>query len=150
MRIERLDAGQVGRLGGSAAVAAHLRSLVPAGDSVGTGGPRDLGEGARRGRRCRQRLHRRFDTSGNDPRPLRVTPEELDEAIKLLPLELVAGLQVAIANVAEVAQAGVSEDVAVELPQGAADRAARGARRLGGRVRPGRAGALPEHGRDGV
>ena len=44
--------------------------------------------------------------------------EELDEAIKLLPLELVAGLQVAIANVAQVAQAGVGEDVAVELPQG--------------------------------
>ena len=47
-----------------------------------------------------------------------VAPEELDEAIKLLPLEVVAGLQVAIRNVAQVAQAGVSEDVAVELPQG--------------------------------
>ena len=35
-----------------------------------------------------------------------------------LPLEVVAGLQVAIANVAEVAQAGVGEDVSVHLPQG--------------------------------
>ena len=52
------------------------------------------------------------------PKPLLVTPEELDEAITRLPLELVAGLQVAIANVALVAEAGVSEDVAVDLPQG--------------------------------
>ena len=44
--------------------------------------------------------------------------EELDEALKQLALELVAGLQVAIANVALVAEAGVGEDVAVELPQG--------------------------------
>ena len=37
----------------------------------------------------------------------RVSPEELDAAIKRLPLEVVAGLQVAIANVAQVADAGV-------------------------------------------
>jgi len=118
MRIERLDAGQVGRLGGSAAVAAHLRSLVPAGDSVEPAVREILGRVRAEGDDAVSDYTRRFDTSGNDPRPLRVTPEELDEAIKLLPLELVAGLQVAIANVAEVAQAGVSEDVAVELPQG--------------------------------
>ena len=47
-----------------------------------------------------------------------VEPEELDAAIKGLPLELVAGLQVAIANVAEVAQAGVDESRTVKLPQG--------------------------------
>jgi histidinol dehydrogenase len=118
MRIERLDAGQVGRLGGSAAVAAHLRSLVPAGDSVESA-VREIVERVRaEGDEAISDYTRRFDTSGNDPRPLLVTPEELDDAIKLLPLELVAGLQVAIANVAQVAQAGVSEDVAVELPQG--------------------------------
>jgi histidinol dehydrogenase len=47
-----------------------------------------------------------------------VPQDELDDALTRLDLELVAGLQVAIANVAVVAQAGVSEDVAVELPQG--------------------------------
>ena len=47
-----------------------------------------------------------------------VAPEELDAAIKELPLELVAGLQVAIANVATVAQAGVDESTTVQLPQG--------------------------------
>jgi histidinol dehydrogenase len=61
---------------------------------------------------------RRFDTAGNEPRPLTVGRDELDAAIKELPLELVAGLQVAIANVAAVAQAGVDESKTVQLPQG--------------------------------
>jgi histidinol dehydrogenase len=61
---------------------------------------------------------RRFDTGGAEPRPLLVTPAELDEAITQLPLDLVAGLQVAIANVALVAEAGVGQETAVELPQG--------------------------------
>jgi histidinol dehydrogenase len=60
---------------------------------------------------------RRLDTAGSQPRPLRVSAEELDEAIKRLPLELIAGLQVAIANVALVADAGVGRDATVELPQ---------------------------------
>ena len=63
-------------------------------------------------------LTRRFDTAGNEPKPLIVEPGELDAAIKELPLELVAGLQVAIANVATVAQAGVDAERTVQLPQG--------------------------------
>ncbi len=118
MRIERLDAAQVGRLGGPVAAAAHLRSLVPDGASVESS-VRDIVEAVRtHGDDAVRDYTSRFDTSGNDPGPLVVSPGELDEAIRLLPLELVAGLQVAIANVAVVAQAGVSEDVAVELPQG--------------------------------
>jgi histidinol dehydrogenase len=61
---------------------------------------------------------RKFDTAGGEPRPLVVSPQELDAAIKELPLELVAALQVTIANVALVAHAGVGEDVTVALPQG--------------------------------
>jgi histidinol dehydrogenase len=118
MRIERLHAAQVLALGGPAAAATHLRSLVPGGGSVEPA-VREIVEQVRaRGDDAVNDYTRRFDTAGNDPRPLLLAPEELDEAIKLLPLELVAGLQVAIANVAEVAQAGVSEDVTVELPQG--------------------------------
>jgi histidinol dehydrogenase len=60
----------------------------------------------------------RFDTAGAEPRALRVTAQELDEAIKSMDLDVVAGLQVTIANVAQVAQAGVTEDVTVALPQG--------------------------------
>ncbi|HEY2632235.1 MAG TPA: histidinol dehydrogenase [Solirubrobacteraceae bacterium] len=62
---------------------------------------------------------RRFDTEGTEPRELRVAPEELDAALEQLPLDVVAGLQVAIANVAQVAAASIGPDqVAVDLPQG--------------------------------
>src|SRR5439155_20620073 len=63
-------------------------------------------------------LTRMIDTGEAPPHPLLVAAPELDEAIKRLPLELVAGLQVAIANVAEVAQAGAAAEQVVALPQG--------------------------------
>jgi histidinol dehydrogenase len=62
---------------------------------------------------------RRFDTDGAEPRELRIPAHELDEALEQMPLEVVAGLQVAIANVARVADASIGpEQVTVELPQG--------------------------------
>jgi histidinol dehydrogenase len=62
---------------------------------------------------------REFDTDGKQPLPLRVSAGELDEALEQMPLDVVAGLQVAIANVARVADAQVgSEQVEVELAQG--------------------------------
>jgi histidinol dehydrogenase len=62
---------------------------------------------------------RRFDTAGADPRELRVAPDELDTALEQMPLDVVAGLQVSIANVAQVADASIGPDeVAVVLPQG--------------------------------
>ncbi len=82
----------------------RVRAIV---DRVRTGGDRSLLDAIRE-----------FDTGGAQPRPLVVPREELDDAIKRLPLEVVAGLQVAIANVAQVADAGVSEEVTVALPQG--------------------------------
>ncbi len=118
MRLTRLDAQAVERLGGPAGAAAHLRSLVPDGLSVAEDVRAILARVRSEGDAAVLDYTRRFDTGGHTPRALLVTPEELDEAIKLLPLELVAGLQVAIANVALVAQAGVGEQIAVELPQG--------------------------------
>jgi histidinol dehydrogenase len=118
VRVERLSAQDVERLGGAAGTAAQLRARVPAGASVEepvreiVATVRAGGDGAVR------EYTRRLDTAGNDPRPPIVPAEELDEAIKELPLDVVAGLQVAIANVAEVAQAGVSKDVTVAAPQG--------------------------------
>jgi histidinol dehydrogenase len=118
MRIERLGKDECDRLGGPDGVATHLRALVPDGASV-AGAVREIVDRVRaEGDEAVREYTRLFDTSGSGPRPLLVPAEELDEAIKALPLELVAGLQVAIANVALVAQAGVSEDVSVELPQG--------------------------------
>jgi histidinol dehydrogenase len=118
MRLERLTVAEVGRLGGPAGAAAHLRSLVSSGANVEETVREIVGRVRAEGDEAVRDYTRRFDTAGEDPRPLLVAPEELDEAIKLLPLELVAGLQVAISNVAVVAQAGVSEDLAVDLPQG--------------------------------
>jgi histidinol dehydrogenase len=119
MRIERLGVADVERLGGKRAAAAHVRALIPGGASVEQA-VKEIVEGVRAGGDEAVREYtRRFDTAGSEPRPLLVPPEELDAAIRELPLELVAGLQVAIANVAEVAQAGVDESGrTVKLPQG--------------------------------
>ncbi len=118
VRLERLSGEDVTRLGGPAAVAAHLRSLVPAGDSVAEAVGFIVQSVREQGDEAVLDWTRRFDTAHADPRPLVVPAQELDEAIKRLPLELVAGLQVAIANVAQVAQAGVGADATVDLPQG--------------------------------
>jgi histidinol dehydrogenase len=123
VRLERLDPQDVERLGGPEGAAAHLRALVADGASVEDAVREIVGAVRARGDAAVHEYTRRYDTQGNDrseigQRPLVVAPEELDAAIKELPLELVAGLQVAIANVAEVAQAGVEEDRTVRLPQG--------------------------------
>jgi histidinol dehydrogenase len=118
MRIERLGVAEVTRLGGQRQTAAHVRALVPDGASVEET-VREIVQGVHAsGDEAVREYTRRFDTAGNEPKPLIVAPEELDAAIKELPLELVAGLQVAIANVAAVAQAGVEESKTVTLPQG--------------------------------
>ncbi len=119
MRIERLDVADVERLGSKRAAAAYVRALIPGGASVEEA-VKEIVESVRAGGDEAVRGYtRRFDTAGGEPRPLVVPPEELDAAIRELPLELVAGLQVAIANVAEVAQAGVDESSrTVKLPQG--------------------------------
>ncbi len=118
MRIERLSAADVERLGGPLAAAEQVRSLVRDGDSV-AGQVREIVAGVRAGGDAAVLDYtRRFDTAGNKARVLRVSEEELDEAITQLPLELIAGLQVAIANVARVAEAAIARDVTVSLPQG--------------------------------
>ena len=106
MRIERLDLAEVARLGGPRGAAAHVRALVPDGASVEEAVREIVDRVRAEGDAAVREYTRRFDTAGNEPKPLVVAPEELDAAIKELPLELVAGLQVAIANVATVAAGG--------------------------------------------
>jgi len=118
MAIERLSSEDIERLGGPAGAARRLHALVPGGASV-EAAVREITDSVRaEGDEAVRDYTRLHDTGGEEPRPLVVPAEDLDEAIRQLPLEVVAGLQVAIANVAHVAQAGVSEDVAVDLPQG--------------------------------
>jgi histidinol dehydrogenase len=123
MRLQRLSADELERLGGPAGVAAHVRSLVPGRESVEQAVAEIVQRVRADGDAAVLDYTRRFDGRGSEgseagQRPLVVTPEELDEAIKLLPLELVAALQVTIANVALVADAGVGEECAIDLPQG--------------------------------
>ncbi len=118
MRAERLSLEDVRGLGGAAGVAERLRSLVPGRASVEEDVEVIIANVWEGGDAAILDLTREFDTAGAEPRPLLVSPEELDAAIKLLPLDVVAGLQVAIANVAQMSQAGVEEEVTVDLPQG--------------------------------
>ena len=93
MRIERIEVAEIERLGGPAGVAKQLRELVPDGASVEQAVREIVADVHARGDAAVLDYTTRFDTSGSRPRPLLVAPEELDEAIKALPLELVAGLQ---------------------------------------------------------
>jgi histidinol dehydrogenase len=69
------------------------------------------------GDRALRELVARFDTGGAPPpRSLALAPDELDAG--LLDDDVRAGLEVAITNVALVADASIAEDVEVALPQG--------------------------------
>jgi histidinol dehydrogenase len=118
MQLSRIDAGELARRGGAVGTSEHLRSLIPEGDSVEEPVREILARVRAEGDEAVLDYTRTFDTAGGEPSPLLVREDELDDAIRQLPLELVAGLQVAIKNVAFVAQAGVSEDIGVELSQG--------------------------------
>jgi histidinol dehydrogenase len=118
VRVERLGALEIEQLGGLVGAAAHMRSLIPGGKTVAEDVEVILHRVRREGDSAVTELTREYDTRNAEPLPLVVSAEELDAAIKELPLDVVAGLQVAIANVAEVATAGTGEDVPVRLPQG--------------------------------
>ena len=118
MQVERWDRVDVEHRGGPEGAARRLRARVPLGESVADVVREIAREVGNDGDRAVLEATRRLDTAGREPRPLVVAPEELDEAIKTLSLDVVAGLQVAIANVAEVAAAGTGEDVPMRLPQG--------------------------------
>ena len=117
LRIERLGPAELSVLGVDG-VAARLRSLVPDAASVEVAVSGIVERVRADGDDAVLEYTRRFDTDGADPLPLLVTPGALDAAIQTLALDVVAGLQVAVANVAEVAQLGVQEDGQAILSQG--------------------------------
>jgi histidinol dehydrogenase len=118
MEIQRLSAAQVDGFGDPDGVALHLRRMVRSSESVREDVRQIVADVKDRGDVALVEYTKKLDTGGKDPRPLLVPEEALDEALKKLDLDLVAGMQVAIANVAEVAQAAIGGDVSVELPQG--------------------------------
>jgi histidinol dehydrogenase len=112
VRFERVEVGP-----DPVATAARVRALAPAPQSVSTAVEEIVETVRTGGDRALRELVARFDTGGAaPPASLRVAPEELDAG--LLADDVRAGLEVAIANVALVADAGVGEDVEVALAQG--------------------------------
>jgi histidinol dehydrogenase len=100
---------------GAAAAAARVRALVPPPASVADGVAEIVAAVRARGDAAVLEYERRF---GGGERPLRVTPEELGAALGALDGDVRAGLEVAIANVRAVAEAGLAGERGVVLPQG--------------------------------
>ncbi len=118
VQVSRLSLKELQDAGGPQAVVDRLRHIVATPDALVKQVSDIVSDVMKQGDEAVFRYTRMHDTGDAQPRPLLVPREELDEAIQQLPLDVVAGLQVAIANVAQVAQVGVGEDVSVELPQG--------------------------------
>lgn len=117
MQVERFPVDEVRDLE-PGEVAARVRSLVPGVESVADAVREIVGRVRRDGDVAVQALTSELDLAGAQPRPLLVEEQEMDAAIVSMRREVVAGLQVAISNVSEVAQAGVGRDEPVRLPQG--------------------------------
>jgi histidinol dehydrogenase len=118
VQVQRVRLDDVQRLGGAAGVARSLRSLVPAGAEVEDSVRAILADVRTRGDEAVLDYTRRFESARAGLDGLVVSAQELDEAMAKLTAEVYSGLEMAIANVAQVAAAGVQEDVSVPLPQG--------------------------------
>jgi histidinol dehydrogenase len=100
--------------GEAATVAARLRALVPSAESVSEAVAEIL-HAVRRGDEGLLEVERRF---GGGERPLRVGEDELAAALDALDPAVRAGLKLAAENVRCVAEAGLAEDVRVQLAEG--------------------------------
>jgi histidinol dehydrogenase len=118
MRIERLTVEDAARLGGPQAVAADLRARVPSSADVEDAVREIIAEVRERGDAALIDYTRGFDDVDLGDAGLLVSPQALDEAMAELSPAVYAGLESAIANVAQVAATATEEDVAVRLPQG--------------------------------
>lgn len=118
MQVRRFGLDDVQGAGGPEGIVGQLRQIVPTPDALLAHVREIVHQVMTHGDEAVLRYTRMYDTDGAEPRALAVSPQELDVAIQQLPLDVVAGLQIAIANVAQVAQAGVGKDAAVRLPQG--------------------------------
>jgi histidinol dehydrogenase len=91
-------------------LAAELRALVPAPESVADAVSEIIARVRASGDDALRYYTREFDTRGATPAALRVPDAELDTAVERLDEELRAGLELAITNVAKVAQARLAAD----------------------------------------
>jgi histidinol dehydrogenase len=98
------------------ALAREIRTMTPAAPSVAAAVAEIIAAVAAEGDAAVDRYTARFDE--DPPPPQRVEGEELGRALAALPEDVRAGLEVSIANVAEVAWSSASVDREVALPQG--------------------------------
>jgi histidinol dehydrogenase len=117
VRVERISQEKAQQLG-PAAVATQVRALIPGVESVSEQVREIIAEVRRDGDAAVMAMTSRFDLRGAPARPLAVEPAQLDEAIKSMSREVVAGLQVSITNVAEVASTLGAMDAGTRLQQG--------------------------------
>jgi histidinol dehydrogenase len=96
-------------------LAAELRELVPAPESVADAVCEIIARVRASGDDALRYYTREFDTGGATPAALRVPEAELDTAAERLDEDVRAGLELAIANVAKVAEARLSTDRTVEF-----------------------------------
>ena len=110
MRSERLALG-----GDPAALAAALRALVPAPQSVSAAVEEIIAAVRTGGDEAVRELTRTFDTAGAEPAPLQASDAELDAAAERLDPAVRAGLMTAIENVRRVAGEALRADRVVRV-----------------------------------
>jgi histidinol dehydrogenase len=113
VRFERRDA-----IASVPDLVAEIRGFVPQAPAVTDVVAAIVADVAARGDEAVIEYTERFDTPGETAPPLRVGADELTAALAGLDPDLRAGLEVAIANVAEVGWAGVRDQREVTLAQG--------------------------------
>jgi histidinol dehydrogenase len=119
MLVERMTVADVDEPGAVRRAVADLRRMIAGAEEIEETVAAIVARVREHGDEAVGEYTRRFDTGGEQPRELCVAAAELDEALERMPLDVVAGLQVAIANVARVADAQVgAEQIPVRLPQG--------------------------------
>jgi histidinol dehydrogenase len=96
-------------------LAEELRELVPAPESVAEGVREIIARVRASGDDALRYYTREFDTAGATPAALRVPEAELDTAAERLDDDVRAGLELAIANVATVAEARLGADATVDF-----------------------------------
>src|SRR5437764_10361842 len=110
MRSERLVL-----MGEPRALAAELRALIPAPESVQERVTEILAQVRSAGDEALLDYVRRFDTDGAEPKPVLVTNEELAIAEARLDPAVRGGLQTAVENIRRVAEASLREDLTVRF-----------------------------------
>jgi histidinol dehydrogenase len=114
----RLERATLSDAQGAAALAREVRRLVPSWAAVFEPVREILDAVATHGDEAVLELTRQHDTGGREPAPLRVAEAELGVALEALDPLVREALELAIANVRAVAQAGVDADRLATLPQG--------------------------------